>query len=242
MVIVGAYLIIPEDPDRRKLAVNLIDAVAWFMGGVVLLAMRERKAARSSGAVGVTLLIGSFVIGLVFVSGLMGPAATPGFADLLFLLPLVTLVAGFGTEIRHHVPSGDRRELATDAALIVSALMAAGYVLIRPEGATPGDSASAVTFALVSAFFVATYPALAIWVPTRAHVARAVVFAGLGAAIAHVRLAVDTSVLRRDQPGHRAADRAFSAGPRRHLSGDPTRQESSRVRPGSRDRSSRASP
>jgi PAS domain S-box-containing protein len=182
VVIVGAYLMIPEDADRRKLAVNLIDAVAWFMGGVVLLAMRERKAARSSGAVGVTLLIGSFVIGLVFVSGLMGPAAEPGFADLLFLLPLVTLVAGFGTEIRHHVPSGDRRELATDAALIVSALMAAGYVLIRPDGATAGDSASAVTFALVSAFFVATYPALAIWVPTRAHVARAVVFAGLGAA------------------------------------------------------------
>jgi PAS domain S-box-containing protein len=183
VVIVGVYLVVPDDPERRPLVVNLIDAVAWFMGGVVLLSMREGKVARSSRAVGLTLLIGSAVIGLVFVSGLMGPAGQPGFADVLFLLPLITLVAGFRSEIRHHVPTGDRRELATDTALIVSAVMAAGYVLIRPFDATSSISASAVTFALLSAFLIATYPALAIWVPTRAHVARAVVFAGLGAAV-----------------------------------------------------------
>jgi PAS domain S-box-containing protein len=182
-VIIGVYLIVPDDPERRPLVVNLIDAVAWFMGGVVLLSMREGKVARSSRAVGLTLLIGSAVIGLVFVSGLTGPAGQPGFADVLFLLPLITLVAGFRSEIRHHVPTGDRRELATDTALIVSAVMAAGYVLIRPHDATTSVSASAVTFALLSAFLIATYPALAIWVPTRAHVARAIVFAGLGAAI-----------------------------------------------------------
>ena len=183
IVIVGAYLGAPHDTFRRPLVVNLIDAVAWFMGGVVLLAMRERKAARSSRAVGLSLLIGAGVIGLVFVSGLLGSESGAGYADLLFLLPLVTLTIGFASEIRHHVPSGDRRELATDAALIVSALMAAGYVVIRPLSVQPGVSASAVTFALVSAFLIATYPALAIWVPTRAHVARATVFAGLGAAV-----------------------------------------------------------
>jgi PAS domain S-box-containing protein len=182
-VIVGVYFAAPEDPDRRPLVVNLIDAVAWFMGGVVLLSMREGKVARSSRAVGFTFLIGATVIGLVFVSGVSGPTIAPSFWDLLFLLPLTTLVWGFRSEIRHHVPPGDRRELATDAALIVSALMAAGYVLIRPAGAISDASASAVTFALLSAFLVATYPALAIWVPTRAHVARAVVFAGLGAAV-----------------------------------------------------------
>ena len=183
VAIIGAYMIVPDDPDRRPLVVHLIDAVAWFMSGVVLLSMREGKVARSSRAVGFTFLIGSAVIGFVFVSGITGPRAQPGFADLLFLLPLVTLVAGFRSEIRHHVPAGDRRELATDAALIVSALMAAGYVLIRPPDATSDVSASAVTFALVAAFLVATYPALAIWVPTRAHIARALVFAGLGAAV-----------------------------------------------------------
>jgi PAS domain S-box-containing protein len=183
VVIVGAYLGAPDDPAQRPLVVNLIDAVAWFMGGVVLLAMREGKAARSSRAVGVALLTGSGVIGLVFVSGLTGPKMTPGYPDLLFLLPLVALGAGFAGEIRHHVPSGDRRELTTDAALIVSALMAAGYVLIRPDTIRGDISASAVTFSLVSAFLIATYPALAIWVPTRAHLARAVVFAGLGAAV-----------------------------------------------------------
>ena len=183
VVIIGVYLVAPDDPHRRPLVVNLIDAVAWFMGGVVLLSMREGKVARSSRAVGLTLLIGSAVIGLVFVSGLLGPAGEPGFADVLFLLPLITLVAGFRSEIRHHVPTGDRRELATDTALIVSAVMAGGYVLIRPFNATSSISASAVTFALLSAFLIATYPALAIWVPTRAHVARAVVFAGLGAAV-----------------------------------------------------------
>jgi len=184
VVIVGVSLfLVPDDPDRRPLVVNLIDAVAWFMGGVVLLSMREGKVARSSRAVGLTFLIGAAVIGLVFVSGLAGPRIAPGFADVLLLLPLITLFWGFRSEIRHHVPAEDRRELATDAALIVSALMAAGYVLIRPDGATPGVSASAVTFALLTAFLVATYPALAIWVPTRAHVARAIVFAGLGAAV-----------------------------------------------------------
>ena len=183
VVIIGVYLAAPDDPERRPLVVNLINAVAWFMSGAVLLSMREGKVARSSRAIGLTLLIGSAVIGLVFVSGLTGPAGKPGFADVLFLLPLITLVAGFRSEIRHHVPTGDRRELATDTALIVSAVMAAGYVLIRPHDASSSVSASAVTFALLSAFLIATYPALAIWVPTRAHVARAVVFAGLGTAI-----------------------------------------------------------
>jgi PAS domain S-box-containing protein len=183
-VIVCAYLLVPDDdPDRRRSIVNLIAAVAWFMGGVVLLSMREGKVARSSRAVGFTFLIGSAVIGLVFVSGITGSGVEPGYADLLFLLPLITLGAGFRSEIRHHVPPGDRRELATDAALIVCALMAAGYVLIRPKFATSDVSASAVTFALVTAFLVATYPALAIWIPTRAHIARGVVFAGLGAAV-----------------------------------------------------------
>ena len=183
LAVVGAYLMVPDDADRRRLAVNLIYAVAWFMGGVVLLAMREGKVARSSRAVGLTFIIGSAVIGLVFVVGVTGSGVESGFADLLFLLPLITLIRGFRSEIRHHVPPGDRRELITDAALIVCALMTAGYVLIRPTFATPDVSASAVTFALVAAFLVATYPSLAIWIPTRAHVARAVVFAGLGAAV-----------------------------------------------------------
>ena len=38
LVIVGAYLGAPDDA-RRPLVVNLIDAVAWFMGGVVLLGL-----------------------------------------------------------------------------------------------------------------------------------------------------------------------------------------------------------
>ena len=123
---------VPDDADRRRLVVNLIYAVAWFMGGVVLLAMREGKVARSSRAVGLTFIIGSAVIGLVFVVGITGSGVEPGFADLLFLLPLITLIRGFRSEIRHHVPPGDRRELVTDAALIVCALMTAGYVVIRP--------------------------------------------------------------------------------------------------------------
>lgn len=133
VVIVGVYLVIPYDPPRRPLIVNLIDAVAWFMGGVVLLSMREGKVARSARAVGFTFLVGAAVMGLVFVSGITGDVG-PGYADLLFLLPLVTLIAGFTSEIRHHVPPGDRRELATDAALIVSAVMTAGYSLSGSPG------------------------------------------------------------------------------------------------------------
>jgi PAS domain S-box-containing protein len=184
IVVVAAYLAIPDDPGRRPLVVNLVDAVAWFMGGVVLLAMREGNVARSARMVAYTLLVGAAVLALVFVYGLRGDVPSePGFADLLFLLPLLPLVAGFRTEIRHHVPEGDRRELATDVALIVSALMAAGYVLIRPVDAIAGVSASAVTFATLSAFLVASYPSLAIWVPTRAHIVRGLLFAGLGAAM-----------------------------------------------------------
>jgi PAS domain S-box-containing protein len=182
VVILGVYLVVPDDPQRRPLVVNLLDAVAWFMGGVVLLAMREGKVARSARMVGFTLLVGSAVIGVVFVSGL-GAIIEPGFADMLFLVPLFPLAVGFRSEIRRHVPAGDRRELATDAALIVCALMAASYVTIRPVQAQGGVSASAVTFSLLAGFLVATYPALAIWVPTRAHVARGAVFAILGAAV-----------------------------------------------------------
>jgi PAS domain S-box-containing protein len=182
LVVLGVYLAAPDDSDRRPLVVNLVDAVAWFMGGVVLLVMREGKVAGSARMVGFTLLIGSAVIGVVFVSGL-GSAVEPGVADMLFLLPLLPLAIGFRSEIRRHVPIGDRRELATDAALIVSAFMAGAYVLIRPIEASASVSASAVTFSLLTAFLLATYPALAIWVPTRAHIARGSVFAILGGAI-----------------------------------------------------------
>jgi PAS domain S-box-containing protein len=184
VVIVGVYLIAPHDADRRPLVVNLLDAVAWFMGGVVLLVLREGRVARSARMVGFTLLVGAAVLGLVFVSGLGATdEIRPSFADLLFLVPLVPLSIGFRSEIRRHIPPQDRRELATDAALIVSAMMAACYVLILPLRATGDVSASAVTFSLLTAYLVATYPALAIWVPTRAHVTRAVVFAILGAAV-----------------------------------------------------------
>jgi PAS domain S-box-containing protein len=183
VAIVTVYLITPDDATRRPLVVNLLDAVAWFMGGVVLLVLREAKVARSARMVGFTLLLGSAVIGLVFVSDLGGQEVSPSPADLLFLLPLVPLSIGFRSEIRRHVPAGDRRELATDAALIVCAVMAAAYVLIRPERGPADVSASAITFSLLTAYLVATYPALAIWVPTRAHLARAAVFAILGAAV-----------------------------------------------------------
>lgn len=183
VAIVGVYLIVPDDPDRRPLVVNLLDAVAWFMGGVVLLVLRAGRVARSARMVGFTLLVGAAVLGLVFVSGAGDETIQPGFADLLFLVPLIPLSIGFRSEIRRHVPPQDRRELATDAALIVSALMAACYVAILPLPATGGVSASAVTFSLLTAYLVATYPALAIWVPTGAHVARAAVFAVLGAAV-----------------------------------------------------------
>ena len=149
--VVVVYLLAPDDPGRRPPVINLLDSVAWFMGGVVLLTMREGRVARSARAVGFTLLIGAAVIGLVFVSGLFGSEVRPGFADLLFLVPLIPLVAGFRSEIRHHVPPVDRRELATDAALIVTAVMAASYILILPVGADRGTSASAVTFSLVTA-------------------------------------------------------------------------------------------
>jgi PAS domain S-box-containing protein len=184
VVIVGVYLIAPDDPDRRPLVVNLMDAVAWFMGGVVLLVLREGRVARSARMVGFTLLVGAAVLGLVFVSGVGSTdQIQPSFADLLFLVPLIPLSLGFRSEIRRHVPPQDRRELATDAALIVSALTAASYVLILPLSASGDVSASAVTFSLLTAYLVATYPALAIWIPTRAHVTRAVVFAVLGAAV-----------------------------------------------------------
>ena len=92
-VVIVAYLMAPDgDADRRRLVVNLIYGVAWLMGGVVLLAMREGKVARSSRAVGITFVIGSVVISLVFVSGITGSGVEPGYADLLFLLPLVTLI------------------------------------------------------------------------------------------------------------------------------------------------------
>ncbi len=213
----ACYLAAPDDPERRPLVVNLINAVAWFMGGVVLLSMREGKVARSSRAIGLTLLIGSGGHRSRLRVGAHGTrAAKPGFADVLFLLPLITLVAGFRSEIRHHVPTGDRRELATDTALIVSAVMAAGYVLIRPHDASSSVSASAVTFALLSAFLIATYPALAIWVPTRAHVARAVVFAGLGTADPDVRMAMDPTDARHER-GDRAGDRPLAARRGRHV-------------------------
>jgi PAS domain S-box-containing protein len=95
---------------------------------------------------------------------------------VLFLIPVVY-------EFRGHVPREDRREIAADITLIGIALGTMLYLLLRSGFDEPAVSGSAAVFAIVVASIVSAYGALALWLPTIAHVGLFAAACGISGAL-----------------------------------------------------------
>ncbi|HEX9124737.1 MAG TPA: ATP-binding protein [Actinomycetota bacterium] len=103
-----------------------------------------------------------------------GPSAN----DALFLLAAALFWIPVQIEYAHHFRKDDRREIAADVALISAALGTILYLLVRPEDAGLTPSLSSAVFAFIAATSFSSYGALALWVPSVAHVGQ---FAAVGA-------------------------------------------------------------
>ncbi len=130
-----------------------------------------------------------------------GPSAW----DALFLLGAAFFWIPVRIEYRHHFRKDDRREIAADVALISAALGAILYLWVRPDGAAATASLSSGIFALIAATAFASYGALALWVPSVAHIGQfaavgAFASALMGLATQWVRGAYDPGIVQVDLP------------------------------------------
>ena len=173
-------------PGGRTLTIGS-EAIAvttcFVAAGVIFVSGRRRSAWPSAEYLGWTLVLLGLG-GLLFLAidlthhGDYRPRAT----DLLFLLLLIPLGGAARTEYEDHFGASDKREVEVDVALITASLAAIAYVLIRPFGADVHISLSAATFALLAAAPVTAFGALALWVPSRAHLLQFLVFLVFSAA------------------------------------------------------------
>jgi signal transduction histidine kinase len=123
---------------------------------------------------------GAFLVNTVAERAWTGP--TP--YDAAFLVLLLPVLWAARREFVAHFPPDDRREIAIDVLLIAASLAAVCYVVILPNGRSPAEvSRSAGTFALIATTVFTIYGALAIWVPSPAHLIQWVVFTSFAGAI-----------------------------------------------------------
>ena len=170
-------------PHARELAgeglvagTNLIAAVTIWVK------RRSEEAWRTARYLATALALLALAGSALFAQDVRHRPPRPGMLDLLFLLFLIPILGAVHDEFVAHFPRQDRREVAVDAALIAASLAAICYVLIRPTGAHMGVSISAGTFAILAAVMFATFGVLALWVPSRSHLAQAVILSGAAGA------------------------------------------------------------
>jgi PAS domain S-box-containing protein len=107
----------------------------------------------------------------------------PSAYDGLFAFAAVLFFAPILIEYRGHFPKNDRREISADVALISAALGTILYLLVRPTGGDFAESLSSAVFAVIAATAFSAYGALALWVPSAAHVGQFVVFGSFAGAV-----------------------------------------------------------
>jgi PAS domain S-box-containing protein len=174
----GVYVSLPAGRDSAVGSETLITISCFLAAAIIFSISPQRKAAWPSAkylAWTITLLgVGNvaFMVTDITRGGQYGPRAT----DVLFLLFLVPLSMAARVEYKDHFGSRDRREVAVDAALITVSFAAIIYLLILPSNAGVQTSLSAATFALLAAAPVTAFGALALWVPSRAHLLQFLIF------------------------------------------------------------------
>src|SRR5688500_8754559 len=103
----------------------------------------------------------------------------PGSLDVLFLLPLVPFARAARDAYRAHLPGRELAEVEADVVLIMGALASILYLVIRPIGADPGVSGSAMVFAIDAAVLTSLFSGLALRAPSRPHALLFLVLAGM---------------------------------------------------------------
>jgi PAS domain S-box-containing protein len=102
----------------------------------------------------------------------------PHVLDMVLLGLIVPFLVAAQKEFAAHFDPPYRREVIADVTVLALSLTAIAYVAIKPIEASPDAAVSAITYAILGSTITAIVGALALWMPSRAHV---LLFVGLGA-------------------------------------------------------------
>jgi PAS domain S-box-containing protein len=180
------FLVVPEGREARAVMAHGTLLVSSVVAAVVV--WRHDRSAdgwQSGRALAAGLALTAVGTGGLLIYDVVGDIrAHASVWDLGFLLFLVAVILPAGAEYMDHFRPEDRREISVDVALITLSLASLGYLLLRPVGADAVTSMSTLVFATIAATMFTTYAALALWVPTPAHVLQFVVFGAFSSATA----------------------------------------------------------
>ncbi len=185
----GALLIVPslvpQTPRAQAVAWDVLTILCALVGAGVISRSRGSEGQwRAAGALALAVFSVAVVGAIFLVIEATSDALVfePSWYDLGFLVVAVLFLLPLRSEYQAHFEVKDRREIATDVALITAALACIAYLQIVPTDADAVTIASAAIFSLSAAAAFTGYGALALWVPGPAHVGMALVFLVLSVA------------------------------------------------------------
>jgi PAS domain S-box-containing protein len=183
---VAAHTLAGDEMRRRpELADGLVLSASLLAIAAILYRLRFPGSWKSAKFIGLGVLAIATAGAVFFVLDAPGGDRTlgPSAWDLLFLLGAAAFLMPIKIEFADHFPKEDRREISADVALISAALGCIAYLSIRPpDGAGVAQMSSAI-FALMAVTAFAAYGALALWVPSPAHLGQFAIVGALAASI-----------------------------------------------------------
>jgi two-component system sensor histidine kinase DegS len=165
---------------------------------------------RSTRWMAIAMLGLAAIGGILWYHDVTNPAAKPGAFDAAFVLVGFLFLVPAGIEYREHLHAPDRHEIVADVALISVSVGAALYLFLRPADATTSASISSAVAALMVASALGAYAALALWLPTKAHVGQLV---GMGALAAGIFVFAERWVEGAYERGNLAAELPLALAP-----------------------------
>jgi PAS domain S-box-containing protein len=169
------------EPGSAAFAVlrGFVSGVALVAAGGVIFWASEGSSWPGARALGIAFIVSGAAAVAFGVAGLISDRAfKPHVADVLMLGLLVPFLAAAQKEFAAHFDAPYRREVIADVAVLALSLTAIAYVAIKPIDASADAAVSAITFAALGSTIIAISGALALWMPSRAHV---LLFLGLAA-------------------------------------------------------------
>ncbi len=188
---IGASLVFQFTPEGREARAVLAHGTLFVAAVVAAVVVGRNNRSTDGSRSGRALAIGLVLTaagtgGLVIWDVVSEPRLGASIWDLAFLVFLVAVILPARAEYVDHFRPEDRREISVDVALIVASLAFLGYMLLRPVDADTVTSTSTLVFTTIAATMFTTYAALALWVPTPAHVLQFIVFGAFASATANL--------------------------------------------------------
>src|SRR5919198_1009991 len=168
---VGAFVFASETIERTSGLGSALAAGACLLGAGAILATAQLPGAwRSLRPFAYGLLAFALLDGLLLMESAGGLDLPARMYDVVFLAIGIVFVIPAVRRFREHLPKDDRREILADVALVGVAWSSALLVFLQRPSMSWAVVASMALSVLVVTIAIASFGALALWVPKIAHV------------------------------------------------------------------------